>query len=177
MRRVSASFTFAAVTAATTHQQLRTKKYSDKVMDHFKSPRNVGTLDKNDENVASAVHGASECGDMMKLDIKVNPETLTIEDAKFKAFGCGSAIASSSFATEAIRGKTLAEALQLTNKDIAAELNLPPVKLHCSMLAEETIRGAIANYLQRKPELKTKVVRAKKPEVAAPEVAAVATAQ
>ena len=145
-------------------------KYSDKVLDHYQNPRNVGKLDKKDENVVTAMMGAAECGDMMQIGLKVNPDTLVIEDAKSKAFGCGSAIAASSFATEAIRGKTLAEAMQLTNKEIARELNLPPVKLHCSMLAEETIRAAVNKYIQRKPELKTKITRKpveKKDETAA----------
>eukprot|EP00744_Colponema_vietnamica_P009728 GILI01013803.1.p1 GENE.GILI01013803.1~~GILI01013803.1.p1 ORF type:complete len:169 (+),score=52.18 GILI01013803.1:157-663(+) len=161
MRRVfSSAFTVAAITPIRT-------KYSDKVLDHYSNPRNVGKLDETDDNVTTGMMGAAECGDMMKIGLKINPDTLVIEDAKFKAFGCGSAIAASSFATEAIRGKTLAEALALTNKDIAKELNLPPVKLHCSMLAEETIRAAVNKYLARKPQLKSKVVREKKPEVAA----------
>lgn len=137
------------------------EKYSPKVIDHYNNPRNVGKLDTKDDNVTVGMVGAPECGDAMMLSLRINPETLIIEDAKFKTFGCGSAIAASSFATEVIRGKSLAEALELTNKDIAAELSLPPVKLHCSMLAEETIKAAVSNYLKRKPELKTKVTRKK----------------
>lgn len=150
-------------------------KYSEKVIDHFQNPRNIGTLDKNDPNVATGLRGAPECGDMMQLQMKVNPETLVIEDTKFKAFGCGSAIASSSFASQVIKGKTLAEALNLTNKDIAAELSLPPVKLHCSMLAEETIRAAVDNYLKKKPQMKTRVLRKKEGEAATPAVACATT--
>jgi Fe-S cluster assembly scaffold IscU len=135
--------------------------YSEKVNDHYNNPRNVGKMDKADLNVGTGMKGAPECGDMVQIQIRVNPDTQVIEEAKFKAFGCGSAIASSSYATEILRGKTLAQALEITNKDIAAELSLPPVKLHCSMLAEETIRAAVDHYLSRKPELKTKVVRKK----------------
>ena len=135
--------------------------YSEKVVDHYNNPRNVGKMDKNDPDVGTGMKGAPECGDMVQIQIRVNPNTQVIEEAKFKAFGCGSAIASSSYATEVLRGKTLAQALEITNKDIAAELSLPPVKLHCSMLAEETIRAAVEQYLSRKPELKTKVIRKK----------------
>lgn len=133
--------------------------YSPLVEEHFYNPRNVGKLDKNDPNVGTGLRGAPECGDMTQMQVKVNPDTLIIEDVKFKAFGCGSAIAASSYASQAIRGKTIAEALELTNKDIAKELSLPPVKLHCSMLAEETIQAAVQNYLSKNPTLKSKVVR------------------
>lgn len=133
--------------------------YSPLVEDHFYNPRNVGKLDKNDINVGTGLRGAPECGDMTQMQVKVNPDTLVIEDVKFKAFGCGSAIAASSYASQAIRGKTIAEALELTNKDIAKELSLPPVKLHCSMLAEETIQAAVSNYLSKNPTLKCKVER------------------
>lgn len=133
--------------------------YSDKVLDHYRNPRNVGKLDDKQPDVGSATVGALECGDLMNMSLKINPETQVIEDVKFKTFGCGSAIASSSYASVVIRGKTIAQALELTNKDIAAELSLPPVKLHCSMLAEETIRAAISNYLQKQPQLKVKVKR------------------
>lgn len=133
--------------------------YSPLVEDHFYNPRNVGKLDKNDPNVGTGLRGAPECGDMTQMQVKVNPETLIIEDVKFKAFGCGSAIAASSYASQAIRGKTIAEALELTNKEIAKELSLPPVKLHCSMLAEETIQAAVNNYLSKNPTLKCKVER------------------
>ena len=117
--------------------------YSDKVLDHYNNPRNVGSLDKNDPNVGTGMVGAPECGDVMKLQVKVNPETGVIEDAKFKTFGCGSAIASSSLATEWLRGKTVDEALEIKNTDIVNELSLPPVKIHCSVLAEDAIKAAI----------------------------------
>ena len=135
-------------------------KYSAKVDDHYRNPRNVGKLDKNDPDVAHALEGAPECGDVVQLQMKINPETSVIEDTKFMAFGCGSAIASASYVSEVLRGKTVDEALEITNKDIASELSLPPVKLHCSMLAEETIRSAVTNYLKKRPEMKTKVKRA-----------------
>ncbi len=123
--------------------------YSDKVLDHYNNPRNVGSLDKNDPNVGTGLVGAPECGDVMKLQIKVNPETGVIEDAKFKTFGCGSAIASSSLATELIKGKTLDEAMQLKNTVIVNELSLPPVKIHCSVLAEDAIKAAIEDYKKK----------------------------
>ncbi|KAH8604252.1 NifU like N terminal domain [Trypanosoma vivax] len=135
--------------------------YSQLVEDHYNNPRNVGKLDKTDPNVGTGLRGAPECGDMTQMQVKVNPETMIIEDVKFKAFGCGSAIAASSYASQAIRGKTVAEALQLTNKRIAQELSLPPVKLHCSMLAQETIQAAVENYLSKNPSLKTKVHKSK----------------
>ena len=123
--------------------------YSDKVLDHYTNPRNVGSLDKGDPNVGTGMVGAPECGDVMKLQLKVNPGTGIIEDARFKTFGCGSAIASSSLATEWLKGKTVDEALTIRNTDIVNELSLPPVKIHCSVLAEDAIRAAIADY-QRK---------------------------
>jgi nitrogen fixation NifU-like protein len=123
--------------------------YSDKVLDHYNNPRNVGSLDKSDPNVGTGLVGAPECGDVMKLQIKVNPETGIIEDAKFKTFGCGSAIASSSLATELIKGKTLDEAVQLKNTVIVNELSLPPVKIHCSVLAEDAIKAAIEDYKKK----------------------------
>src|ERR1035437_6227298 len=123
--------------------------YSDKVLDHYNSPRNVGSLDKKDPHVGTGLVGAPECGDVMRLQIKVNPDTQVIEDAKFKTFGCGSAIASSSLATEWVKGKTDAEALTITNTDIVKELALPPVKIHCSVLAEDAIRAAIGDWTQR----------------------------
>ncbi|KAG5492782.1 hypothetical protein JKF63_01362 [Porcisia hertigi] len=138
--------------------------YSDKVQDHYTNPRNVGKLDKSDPNVGTGLRGAPECGDMTQMQVKVNPDTLVIEDVKFKAFGCGSAIAASSYASQAIRGKTVADALKLTNKEIAQELSLPPVKLHCSMLAEETIHAAVENYLSKNPTLKSKVSKHKEEE-------------
>ncbi len=120
--------------------------YSDKVLDHFKHPKNVGTLDKNDLTVGTGLVGAPECGDVMRLQIKVNPSTNTIEDAKFKTFGCGSAIASSSLATEWLKGKSLSDAMKIDNMDIVEELALPPVKIHCSVLAEDAIKSAIKDY-------------------------------
>lgn len=119
--------------------------YSDKVLDHYDNPRNVGSLDKDDPSVGTGIVGAPECGDVMKLQIRVNPETQVIEDAKFKTFGCGSAIASSSLATEWVKGKTIAEALQIKNTSIVEELALPPVKIHCSVLAEDAIKAAVKN--------------------------------
>lgn len=123
--------------------------YSEKVLDHAENPRNVGTLDKNDPNVGTGLVGAPACGDVMRLQIKVDPLTNRIIDAKFKTFGCGSAIASSSLATEWIKGKTLDEAELLTNSQIVEELNLPPVKIHCSVLAEDAIKSAIADFKQK----------------------------
>ena len=120
--------------------------YSNKVLDHYNNPRNVGTLDKNDPNVGTGMVGAPECGDVMKLQIKVNDATGIIEDAKFKTFGCGSAIASSSLATEMLKGKTVDEALSIQNTVIVNELSLPPVKIHCSVLAEDAIKAAISDY-------------------------------
>jgi len=119
--------------------------YSDKVLDHYERPRNVGTLDKNDPSVGTGMVGAPACGDVMKLQIKVN-EKGVIEDAKFKTYGCGSAIASSSLLTEWVRGKTLDEAAAIKNTQIVEELALPPVKIHCSVLAEDAIKAAIADY-------------------------------
>jgi nitrogen fixation NifU-like protein len=123
--------------------------YSDKVLDHYTNPRNVGTMDKNAVEVGTGLVGAPECGDVMKLQIRVNPETQIIEDAKFKTFGCGSAIASSSLATEWVKGKTVDEALQIRNTDIVKELSLPPVKIHCSVLAEDAIRAAISDWKKK----------------------------
>ena len=120
--------------------------YSEKVLDHFKNPRNVGSLDKDDLNVGTGLVGAPECGDVMRLQIKVNPETNMIEDAKFKTFGCVSAIASSSLATEWLKGKNIDDALLIDNMDIVEELALPPVKIHCSVLAEDAIKSAIKDY-------------------------------
>ncbi len=123
--------------------------YSEKLIEHYEKPRNVGTLDKEDPNVGSGLVGAPACGDVMRLQIKVNPETNVIEDAKFKTFGCGSAIASSSLATEWVKGKTVEEAMGLKNTDIVKELNLPPVKIHCSVLAEDAIKSAIADFRRK----------------------------
>ncbi len=119
--------------------------YTEKVIDHYEHPRNVGSLDKADPNVGTGVVGAPECGDVMKLQIRVNDEGI-IEDAKFKTFGCGSAIASSSLATEWLKGKTVDEAMQIKNTQIVEELSLPPVKIHCSVLAEDAIKAAITDY-------------------------------
>jgi nitrogen fixation NifU-like protein len=123
--------------------------YSDKVIDHYNNPRNVGALPKEDRSVGTGLVGAPECGDVMKLQIKVNEESGLIEDAKFKTFGCGSAIASSSLATEWVKGKTLAEALAIKNTDIVKELSLPPVKIHCSVLAEDAIKAAITDWKKK----------------------------
>ena len=123
--------------------------YSDKVIDHYNNPRNVGALPKEDPNVGTGLVGAPECGDVMKLQIKVNEESGVIEDAKFKTFGCGSAIASSSLATEWVKGKTLTEALAIKNTDIVKELSLPPVKIHCSVLAEDAIKAAVTDWKKK----------------------------
>ena len=120
--------------------------YSDKVLDHYHNPRNVGTLDKSKKNVGTGLVGAPECGDVMRLQIEVDDESGVIKDAKFKTFGCGSAIASSSLATEWLKGKTLDEAASIDNMDIVEELELPPVKIHCSVLAEDAIKSAIKDY-------------------------------
>ena len=124
--------------------------YSEKVIDHYNDPRNVGSLGKNDENTGTGLVGAPECGDVMKLQIQVNPETNEIVDAKFKTFGCGSAIASSSLATEWVKGKSIDEAMSIKNTEIVEELSLPPVKIHCSVLAEDAIKAAISDYRKRK---------------------------
>jgi len=126
--------------------------YSEKVLDHYENPRNVGSFDKNDKSVGTGMVGAPACGDVMKLQIKVNDQGI-IEDAKFKTYGCGSAIASSSLVTEWIKGKTLDQALTIKNSDIAEELALPPVKLHCSVLAEDAIKAAIADLKQKSGEI------------------------
>ena len=123
--------------------------YSNKVIDHYQNPRNVGSLPKDDPNVGTGLVGAPECGDVMKLQVKVNPETGIIDDAKFKTFGCGSAIASSSLATEWLKGRTVEQALAIKNTDIVNELSLPPVKIHCSVLAEDAIKAAIADYKKK----------------------------
>ena len=123
--------------------------YSDKVVDHYNNPRNVGTLDKASQEVGTGLVGAPACGDVMRLQIKVNPETQVIEEAKFKTFGCGSAIASSSLATEWIKGRTVEDALAIKNTDIVKELSLPPVKIHCSVLAEDAIRAAIGDWKKK----------------------------
>ena len=126
--------------------------YSNKLLDHYENPRNVGSLDKNEDNVGTGLVGAPACGDVMKLQIQVDEDSI-IKDACFKTFGCGSAIASSSLVTEWIKGKTLDEATIITNKDIAKELALPPVKIHCSVLAEDAIKAAVADYKTKRSEL------------------------
>jgi nitrogen fixation NifU-like protein len=123
--------------------------YSDKVLDHYNNPRNVGSLDKADPNVGTGIVGAPECGDVMKLQLKIS-DTGVIEDAKFKTFGCGSAIASSSYVTELVKGKTVDEAFAIRNSQIVEELNLPPVKIHCSVLAEDAIKAAVSDWKNRK---------------------------
>ena len=123
--------------------------YSEKVLDHFTNPRNVGVLDKSNKNVGTGLVGAPECGDVMRLQIEVDEETGTIRDAKFKTFGCGSAIASSSLATEWLKGKSMEEAMKIDNMDIVEELALPPVKIHCSVLAEDAIKAAIKDYQEK----------------------------
>ena len=140
--------------------------YSDKVIDHYENPRNVGSFDKGDGSVGTGMVGAPACGDVMKLQIKVNEQGV-IEDARFKTYGCGSAIASSSLVTEWVKGKTLDQAMQLKNTQIAEELALPPVKIHCSILAEDAIKAAITDYRQ-----KHGTVPAAEPAVAAQKAAA-----
>ena len=134
--------------------------YSDKVLDHYNHPRNVGSLDKNDPRVGTGMVGAPECGDVMKLQVKVDEATGVIEEAKFKTFGCGSAIASSSLATEWLKGKTVDEALAIKNTDIVNELSLPPVKIHCSVLAEDAIKAAITDYKKKQEQRKPVEARA-----------------
>ncbi|MHB8369051.1 MAG: Fe-S cluster assembly scaffold IscU [Leptospirales bacterium] len=126
--------------------------YSDKVIDHYNNPRNVGSFDKTEGNVGTGIVGAPECGDVMKLQLKITDDGI-IEEARFKTFGCGSAIASSSLATEWVKGKTLDDALKIKNTEIAKELNLPPVKLHCSVLAEDAIKGAIEDYQKKRQKV------------------------
>ena len=123
--------------------------YSEKLLDHYENPRNVGSFAKDDDGVGTGMVGAPACGDVMKLQIKVNPSTGVIEDARFKTYGCGSAIASSSLVTEWVKGKTLDEAASLKNSEIAEELALPPVKIHCSILAEDAIKAAVQDYRQK----------------------------
>jgi len=142
--------------------------YSDKVIEHYEQPRNVGTLDKEDPNVGTGLVGAPACGDVMRLQIRVNPETGIVEDAKFKTFGCGSAISSSSLVTEWVKGKTLDEAMTIKNSQIVEELNLPPVKIHCSVLAEDAIKSAIADFRKKqgargKEEIKPAVSQSEAP--------------
>ncbi|KAF4548986.1 Iron sulfur cluster assembly protein 1 [Elsinoe fawcettii] len=133
-------------------QQVARRSYHEKVLDHYSKPRNVGSMPKNDGDVGTGLVGAPACGDVMKLQIRVDPKDNTIADVKFKTFGCGSAIASSSYLTELVRGMTLEQAGRIKNTEIAKELCLPPVKLHCSMLAEDAIKSAISNYYTKNPK-------------------------
>ncbi|RVX75214.1 Iron sulfur cluster assembly protein 1, mitochondrial [Exophiala mesophila] len=135
-------------------QPSQRRSYHEKVLDHYSNPRNVGSMDKKSLDVGTGLVGAPACGDVMKLQIKVDPDTQTIADVKFKTFGCGSAIASSSYLTELVRGMTLEQAAKVKNTEIAKELCLPPVKLHCSMLAEDAIKSAITNYYSKNPKAK-----------------------
>jgi len=144
--------------------------YSSKVIDHYENPRNVGSFDKGDDTVGTGMVGAPACGDVMKLQIKVNPQTGLIEDARFKTYGCGSAIASSSLVTEWVKGKSLDEAMTIRNTHIAEELALPPVKIHCSILAEDAIKAAVSDYKARHSEAPT---RSASPEASATANAAV----
>ncbi len=128
--------------------------YSEKVIDHYENPRNVGSFDKNDVAVGTGIVGAPECGDVMKLQLKISADGV-IEDAKFKTFGCGSAIASSSLATEMVKGKTIDQALAIKNTDLVQELALPPVKIHCSVLAEDAIKAAIQDYQAKQAKMKS----------------------
>ncbi|KAL8764087.1 MAG: hypothetical protein Q9194_007174 [Teloschistes cf. exilis] len=139
-------------TSRLTQQPPTTRSYHEKVLDHYSSPRNVGSMPKADMAVGTGLVGAPACGDVMKLQIRVDPKTERIEDVKFKTFGCGSAIASSSYLTELVRGMTLEDAGKVRNTEIARELCLPPVKLHCSMLAEDAIKSAISNYYTKNPK-------------------------
>ena len=129
--------------------------YTDKVLEHYERPKNVGSFAKDESDVDTGVVGAPECGDVMKLQLKINPETEVIEDAKFKTFGCGSAIAPSSYVTELVKGKTISEAYSIKNSEIAKELSLPPVKIHCSVLAEDAIKAAVEDWRGRGEKKKT----------------------
>lgn len=142
------------LTAAQPAQPVQRRSYHEKVLDHYSNPRNVGSMNKGDDDVGTGLVGAPACGDVMKLQIRVDPSTNTIADVKFKTFGCGSAIASSSYLTELVRGMTLEQASRVKNTEIAKELCLPPVKLHCSMLAEDAIKSAINNYYTKNPKAK-----------------------
>jgi len=145
---------FIRSVAPATQQLSSRRSYHEKVLDHYNNPRNVGSMSKNDVDVGTGLVGAPACGDVMKLQIKVDPTNETITDVKFKTFGCGSAIASSSYLTELVRGMTLEQAGRIRNTEIAKELCLPPVKLHCSMLAEDAIKSAINNYYTKNPKAK-----------------------
>lgn len=149
------SFSRIASPAVASNTVLGRRHYHEKVLDHYSRPRNVGSMPKTDSDVGTGLVGAPACGDVMKLQIRVDPSNNTISDVKFKTFGCGSAIASSSYLTELVRGMTLEEAGRVRNTEIAKELCLPPVKLHCSMLAEDAIKSAISNYYTKNPKAKT----------------------
>lgn len=150
----SATRSLAAPISATIASTGR-RHYHEKVLDHYSRPRNVGSMSKTDADVGTGLVGAPACGDVMKLQIRVDPTNNTISDVKFKTFGCGSAIASSSYLTELVRGMTLEEAGRVRNTEIAKELCLPPVKLHCSMLAEDAIKSAISNYYTKNPQARS----------------------
>lgn len=154
--RILSSATRPAVVPSVTRIAVLQQKrcYHEKVLDHYSNPRNVGSMNKTDMDVGTGLVGAPACGDVMKLQIKVDPNSNTISDVKFKTFGCGSAIASSSYLTELVRGMTLEQASRVKNTEIAKELCLPPVKLHCSMLAEDAIKSAINNYYTKNPKAK-----------------------
>ena len=144
--------------------------YSEKVVEHYENPRNVGSFDKGDDSVGTGMVGAPACGDVMKLQIKVNPETGLIEDARFKTYGCGSAIASSSLVTEWVKGKSLDEALTIKNTHIAEELALPPVKIHCSILAEDAIKAAVNDYRAKTGHAQSSTQASIPADAAAPQV-------
>jgi len=155
-RAISASATRPAISHISSPVAVASRRqYHEKVLDHYSKPRNVGSMSKTDTDVGTGLVGAPACGDVMKLQIRVDPTNNTISDVKFKTFGCGSAIASSSYLTELVRGMTLEEAGRVRNTDIAQELCLPPVKLHCSMLAEDAIKSAISNYYTKNPEARS----------------------
>ncbi|KAJ3498004.1 hypothetical protein NLG97_g1460 [Lecanicillium saksenae] len=149
---ISGALVRPAVAAPTTLSVSAKRSYHEKVLDHYSRPRNVGSMNKKDIDVGTGLVGAPACGDVMKLQIRVDPETNTISDVKFKTFGCGSAIASSSYLTELVRGMSLDDAGKVKNTEIAKELCLPPVKLHCSMLAEDAIKSAISDYYSKNPK-------------------------
>ncbi|KAF2724183.1 iron sulfur cluster assembly protein-like protein 1 [Polychaeton citri CBS 116435] len=151
-RPAATPFLAARTTVTPLSQHVQQRSYHEKVLDHYNNPRNVGSMSKTDGDVGTGLVGAPACGDVMKLQIKVDPKDNTIADVKFKTFGCGSAIASSSYLTQLVRGMTLEQAGRIKNTEIAKELCLPPVKLHCSMLAEDAIKSAISNYYTKNPK-------------------------
>ncbi|KAM3455930.1 hypothetical protein MY1884_005338 [Beauveria asiatica] len=152
---ISGALVRPAVAAPAVFSVSAKRSYHEKVLDHYSRPRNVGSMDKKDVDVGTGLVGAPACGDVMKLQIRVDPETNTISDVKFKTFGCGSAIASSSYLTELVRGMSLDDAGKVKNTEIAKELCLPPVKLHCSMLAEDAIKSAISDYYSKNPKIQS----------------------